>query len=117
GGVSVNKVARWDGLVWQDCSGGVGNGFDNYANAVCSWEGNLVATGQFFVASGHSLKYIAQWNGATWGLIGPGINEIVTRVAVYNGELIAAGGFVSANGTTVNKLVRWDGTAWQPFGS
>ncbi len=119
GGVTVNRVARWDGAAWQP----LGSGFDSgqvYALAVCN--GELFAGGSFTTAGGATVGRFARWDGAAWQALGTGadFNSNVLAVTAWDPDgggpaspQVVAGGLFTTPG---NCVTRWDGAAWQPFG-
>ncbi|MCX6984909.1 MAG: hypothetical protein NT118_09205, partial [Lentisphaerae bacterium] len=63
GGVSANRVAKWDGNSWS----ALGEGIDGTVYALaCDRSGNLYAGGIFSAAGGMAANYIAKWNGTAW---------------------------------------------------
>ncbi|HYF66166.1 MAG TPA: hypothetical protein VD886_25280, partial [Herpetosiphonaceae bacterium] len=58
GGVTVNRIARWDGSSWSALGGGM-NLFV-YALAVGS-DGSLYASGNFTTADGVTANRVARW--------------------------------------------------------
>src|SRR5207249_3332646 len=77
GGVTVNRVARWDGTAWSAVSGGM-NGevatlfvFDPDAEG--SLPAKLYAGGNFTLAGGVSTpNRVAAWDGTMWSTVGSG---------------------------------------------
>lgn len=128
GGVTVNHIARWDGVAWQLFGGGV----NGTVNALTKWDPDgegplptqLVAGGLFTAAGGVTLNGIARWDGAAWHPLGTGVNGFVNSLVNWDpdglgpspAQLVAGGHFISAGGVEVNGVARWDGTAWQAFG-
>jgi len=129
GGVTMNRVARWDGSAWQ----ALGAGMNNRVETLMSWDpdGNsplpaqLVAGGDFTTADGIEVNRIARWDGATWQPFGSGMNSRVWSLITWDpdgdgplpAQLVAGGSFTTAGGVTVNNVARWDGATWLPFGS
>jgi hypothetical protein len=138
GGVTVNGIARWDGAAWQPFA----NGFQvtNLIPTVYSlttWDpdgagpqpAQLVAGGNFLVASGVGVNRIARWDGSAWQPLGNGMTgagapwvlALTTWDPDGNGpqtaRLVAGGGFATAGTTTVNYIASWNGSAWQAFGT
>ena len=129
GGVTVNRIARWDGSSWQPFSGGM----LSHVRAVTTWDpdgegplpAQLVAGGSFITASGVTRNRIARWDGSTWQPFGSGMNNSVLALTTWDPdgpgplpvELVAGGEFGIADGVTVKLIARWNGSVWQPFGS
>ena len=84
GGVSANRVARWEGANWQPLGTGVTGGS---VWCVTEFNGELIAGGFFTTAGGVSVSNIARWNGTSWQAMGAGLNNFVWALAVHNGTL------------------------------
>ncbi len=121
-GVTMNRVAKYDGHVWT----ALGPGFSNSVNALYVWNNQLYAGGTF-TASGSggaavTCNRVARWTGSAWTSLGTGTNNglsgTVNALTAYNGELYVAGLFASAGTTTgVANIARWNGTSWNIVGS
>ncbi|MCC5823664.1 MAG: immunoglobulin domain-containing protein [Phycisphaerales bacterium] len=83
----------------------------------------LYAGGEFTVASGQVVNYIAKWDGSNWspltGSLGTGTNGRVKALTVFDdgtGAALYAGGvFALAGGQVVSRIAKWDGTDWSPL--
>jgi len=91
-------------------------------NALCVYDGKLIAAGNFQVAGCTLATNIASWDGSSWSPLGsvmwggyPG--PYVSTLAVYDNKLIAGGAFTTAGGVDANKIASWDGSSWSPLGS
>jgi uncharacterized repeat protein (TIGR01451 family) len=128
GGVTVNRIARWDGAAWSALSGPSGIGVDDSVGALAVYDDGsgeaLYAGGYFTTAGGVTVNRIAKWNGAAWsalpGISEPGVDGLeVHALAVYDDgsgkALYAAGSFTKAGGVTAYHVARWDGTSWSPL--
>jgi len=124
GGVTVNRIAKWDGTSWSS----LGSGIETVNGAVFALtafdDGNgpaLYAGGAFSDAGGVEVSGIAKWDGTAWSPLGSGVGGMVHALTVFDDgggpALYAAGAFITAGGVTVNHVARWDGTAWSPLGS
>ncbi len=98
GGVTCNRVARWNGVAWSP----MGAGFDSSVIDLLTLpNGDLVAGGYFTTADNLPCRSIARWDGAAWrpmpGVAG-GVNEFVWHLGlVGTTHLVAAGEFATAN--------------------
>jgi hypothetical protein len=133
GGVTVNRIAKWNGVAWSDLTGPSGTGVDDWVYALAVFDDGagpaLYAGGRFTTAGGVTANQIAKWNGGVWSpLIGPsgtGSDDWVRALAVFDDgsgpALYAGGDFALAGGVTVNRVSRWDGTGWSdltgPYGT
>lgn len=130
GATPVNRVAQWDGSVWQP----IGAGFaDNDGASLVVWDhdadpstpARLVAGG-FFTWSGTTMvNRIAVWDGESWHPLGDGFGATVRAVVAWNDDddpatsarLVAAGDFTTSGAETINRIAMWDGSAWQSLGT
>jgi len=129
GGVTVNRIARWDGSAWQP----LGSGMNASVDALTTWDpdgagplqAQLVAGGFFTTAGGMTRNRIARWDGSAWQSFGSGMSAIVRAATTWDSDgagplpaqLVAGGDFTTASGVSVNRIARWTGSAWQPLGS
>lgn len=115
GGVTANRIARWNGTSWS----GFGTGMNGSVFALTVLPGgNLVAAGSFTTAGGVPANRIARWNGATWTALGTGMDDLINAVTTLNnGDLVAGGRFSTAGGVAASRVARWDGTAWSALGA
>lgn len=112
-GMTVNRIARWNGSAWS----ALGAGLPGVVNSVTELAtGEIVAGGTFA-----SLGNVASWNGSTWVRVGAGLNggtnTVNSVVTLSNGRVAAAGTFTFSGPTPVPGVAQWDGVAWAPMGS
>ena len=112
-GFRVQRVARWDGALWQPIDPGLGFGGPLYAFTL--HEGDLIAGGFFDQAGTVPANGVARFNGTTWQALDTGISSPVLALVSTGRELIAGGGFYKAGGTDAICVARWDGVAWHPM--
>ena len=114
GGVLVNNVAQWNATSWSSA----GNGTNDYVNAACIYNGNLIIGGSFNQKIlGIPSNYIVVWNGSTYSTLGSGLkNGPVKALCVYNGNLIVGGSFDSAGGKPAHGIAQWNGISWDSLG-
>jgi hypothetical protein len=63
GGVTVNRVAKWDGGSWSALIGSSGTGMSSYVYALAvDSQDNLYAGGNFIAAGGVTVNRIAKWD-------------------------------------------------------
>ncbi len=121
GGVTVERIAKWDGQTWSPLGAGLGG----IAHALAVWDDGtgpaLYVGGQFTTAGGAPASRIAKWDGQTWTPLGEGTNQTVSHLIVFDDgtgpALYAAGGFTMAGGQPANRIAKWDGQNWTPLGS
>lgn len=107
GGVSANRVAKWNGTSWS----ALGAGTDGAVQSLTvDSSGNLYGGGAFTNAGGGAASRVAKWNGSSWSALGAGISVAPSVVALdAQGSL-----FVGASDSTSNaNLFSWDGSSWQ----
>jgi hypothetical protein len=117
GGVTANRIARWDGARWHPLSSGAngevfalkvyddGNGPALYAGGVFTRAGGVTGTNR-----------IAKWNGQQWSTVGGGTaGGSIWALEVYDdgsGEALYAGGNFGISGNPAQNIARWDGAQW-----
>lgn len=113
-GVSVNRIARFDGAAWQPLGGGLG-GAGRRIESLAS--GDLLVAGAFYDA-GHR-HVAALWNGSNWTMVGSPTREDVPEAlwatCEPNGDVIVAGTMLELGGLPVQNLARWSDGAWWPI--
>jgi hypothetical protein len=120
GGVTVNRVAKWNGSVWSP----LGTGMDNLVNAVAVFDDGsgsaLYAGGGFTTAGGITARNLAKWHGGAWSAMDSELNDWVETLVVFDdggGDALYAGGhFLFAGGTPANRVAKWNGCHWSPLG-
>jgi hypothetical protein len=127
GGVTANRIAKWDGTEWSPLTGPAGNGISGFVGALTTYDDGtgpaLYAGGLFEMAGGVPANNIAKWDGTEWsaldGPAGHGMNSIVLALTTYDDgtgpALYAGGSFIMAGGVSANNIAKWDGEAWSPL--
>jgi hypothetical protein len=69
GGVTANRIARWNGTTWQALGTGMSGGYYPYVLALAVYNGELIAGGGFTIttAGGQVSAYWARWGCADGG--------------------------------------------------
>lgn len=119
GGVPANRVARWDGSVWN----AMGGGFPAepgttpfFSDFAISPNGTIVLCGH---TSGGALAtgVVAEWNGTAWThLFGTTDGRAYSVLFNQSGDLVATGTFSIAGGVSASRVAVRLGGAWQPLG-
>ncbi len=131
GGVSANRIARWDGQSWSALGAGVsGSAFVIVAPfALASFDDgdgggpSLFVGGNFTHAGSKLVNYLAKWRAAGWSATGTGLNGDVRALAtidLLNGagpSLYVGGGFTSAGSVGLAHIARRQGRGWAPLGA
>lgn len=105
GGVSANRIARWDGVSWHAIGGGLSYAVESLTQLP---NGDLVAGG--FAAGNPSVM---RWDGVSWSAIGTVLTGRVLALTVMpNGDLIAGGSMMMPGNVAI---ACWDGTSWTTF--
>jgi hypothetical protein len=73
GGISVNRIAKWDGVEWSP----LGSGVNDAVNSIASVGSDLYTGGRFTTAGGISANRIAKWDGTNWLPLGLGLNDYI----------------------------------------
>ena len=118
GGVTVNRIAKWNSTsnTWS----ALGTGTNGTVFAL-AWDGTnhtLYAGGNFTTAGGVTVNLIAKWDGSTWSALGTGMSGNYINSLAWDGtNLYASGYFATAGGVTVNHIAKWNGNAWSALGT
>lgn len=127
-GITVNRIARYDGFGWSALAGPVGTGMNSSVQTVRGFPHDvnggprLFAGGTFAQAGGIDVSRVAQWNGSQWAALstpaGVGLPSHALSLGSFddgtgNGPAMYVGGwFPFAGDVEVNGIARWDGTGW-----
>ncbi len=106
GGVSANRVAKWNGTAWSALGSGITGdvGWQTVRALAILPAGDLVVGGGFNNAGGNWVNGLARWNGTSWvgtwgGVAGPPTYSGVFALLVRpNGDLVVGGAFSSVAG-------------------
>lgn len=114
GGVSANRIAKWNGSTWAP----LGSGVNGKVWALTVYDGDLYVGGEFTMAGGITMDFIAKWNGSIWLDDLGDMGSIVSSLTVYNNKLIIGGYFTDADGTPANHIVAFDdANGYVPLGA
>ncbi len=128
GGVTVGKVARWDGTAWSALGGGITTSSSTSVRVLVTYDDGLgggpalFAVGTFSHSSSSSppANNVAKWDGVSWSQVGAGVNGLALTAAVFDDgsgpALYVGGDEIHFGGPEGAALVRWDGTAWARAG-
>jgi hypothetical protein len=112
GGVTVNRIAKWDGQAWSNV-GGIGVVGTGTINALAAIGNNLYAGGTFTNLCGVPANRVAKWNGTNWSALGSGTTFSATTgpvlaLASVGPDLYVGGTFRTAGGKPSYYLARWN---------
>jgi hypothetical protein len=100
---------RWDGATWQPIGAGGWNSMNTAVHAMAiDAAGGLYAGGDFSMAGGQPVRYVATWDGAAWQQMG----DIGHRF--FDLHFDPAGNLWAAGHTFI---ARWDGASWFTVGA
>lgn len=126
GGITVGKIAGWDGQDWFSLDGGVGGGLVPVVSALAvlgdSANQSLIVGGEFAIAGKTDVNNIAQWDGQSWSALNAGLDASVFALTVFTDpdtqsqDLFVGGSFTTAGGISANRIARWDGSQWFALG-
>lgn len=124
GGVSVNRVARWNGSAWSALGQGV-NASMLSLEVFDDGRGDgpaLYAGGSFTSASGVPASRVAKWNGSSWSPLGGGVDNSVQALAAFDDSsgagprLFVGGDLMSSDGIATSRISAWNGATWGVLG-
>lgn len=114
--LAANRIASWDGSVWDTLSSGLfGNSSACYT--LTSWNNFLAVGGRFVKAGGIDCDKVALWNGSSWNSINTGNNVNsgfgrVNSLGSFGKKLYAGGNYTSIGGALALGLSVYDGQFW-----
>ena len=123
GGISANRIAKWNGSSWSALGSGIGSGLytDIVFSTIVDNSNNLLyVAGSFNTAGGITANNIAVWNlnSSTWSSIGTGSNGRINSLALDNNNNLYVGGlFTNIGGVSANYIAKWDGSSWSSLSS
>ena len=123
GGVTVNRIAKWNGATWTPLGPALSGPVTSFAFFDDHSGGGeaLFVGGSFTTIGSVNANHIAKWNGTNWVALGNGLNSDVYCLAVFNdgqgASLYAGGRFTNASGIAANSIAKWNGTNWSAVGS
>ncbi len=101
GGVSANKIAKWNGSTWSAMGQGFdANGIDEYVKSATVWNGIFFAGGAYTQAEGNPMNYIAQWYEAPSNPPVAAINSSASSVC--------AGSCINFSDNSTNSPTSWN---------
>ncbi|WP_339654774.1 PQQ-dependent sugar dehydrogenase [uncultured Maribacter sp.] len=121
GGVSANRIARWNGANWS----ALGTGTSGFVQAIASIGDYLYMGGNFAIAGNKTVNRIARFNknNESWESLGNGLSGNVNTIT-SNGTYIYVGGSFSTasdDGNVdkiVNNIARWSAdNGWEALGT
>ena len=124
-GITVNRVARWDGTSWSALGSGLRTSSAGSVDALKVFDDGtgpkLHAGGSFTLSGAATVRYVAKWTGSAWVEVGGNLNGQVLALGVHDAgsgaQLYATGAFTTSGATTYNRIARLSGSSWTPMGS
>jgi len=112
-GVTVNRIVKWNGTSWSPLGNGLPSPIGQLGGITLAADGpDLIATGDFTLASGGPADRIARWNGTSWSAMGTGLNAAATGLAPAGGDVFVGGPFTTAGCNQSPYFARWRQTSW-----
>jgi hypothetical protein len=116
GGISANRVAKWDGKNWSAVGDGFANGLVWKLAVYNDGTGDaLYAFGTFTASGATPINRMAKWNGTSWEQWGGGANGTVFNALRIAGDpgvgdaLVVSGQFTTIGTDTRNRIAAFDG--------
>jgi trimeric autotransporter adhesin len=108
-------ITMYDGTSWVPLGAGLGAVADGSfgVKSVRTYNGRLIAGGDFWTSGTATVEGIAEWDGAKWMPFGGGVHDAgisagnVRSLAEYQGELLAKGKFRSAGQVVSEDFARF----------
>jgi hypothetical protein len=126
-GEPVGYVAWFDGESWRPLGLGVNaqptcwcdHSYTYpcpWVRTLTTWDGRLVAGGDFTEAGGRAASRVASWDGSTWSALGEGLDGSARVMLAHDDALVVGGAFGSAGGNPASNVARWNGSTWEALG-
>ena len=116
GGISANRVAKWDGKNWSAVGSGFANGIVWKLTVFNDGTGDaLYAFGTFTASGATPMNRMAKWNGTSWEQWGGGANGTVFNALQITGDpgvgdaLVVSGQFTTVGTDTRNRIAAFEG--------
>jgi len=107
-----NNIARYDGVTWDDLSGGISGVSSPVYSVVFDMavhNGYLYVAGSFNKAGGIPANGIARWDGVSWCSLDGEFDNIISSIAFFQDTLYIAGGFHTIDSDSIRFIARWTG--------
>ena len=108
GGANANRVAWWNGTIWQPFGSGIDSGFVEALMPLPN--GDLMVGGSFLHVGGGPSSGLARWNGSAWAPFGPGAARVADLTMAHNGDVLAAGAFTTVGAEASKSVARFTTT-------
>ncbi len=110
GGITVNGVAKWNGVAWDSAGA-----YQELVGPMCFAKFN----NELYMGGGAGIaKYEdSLWTSVEapiWGSFGIG-SGVIYSMCVYNNSLVVGGIFDTIGGVAAKNIARWDGQNWSAF--
>ncbi|HRS72693.1 MAG TPA: hypothetical protein P5175_12705 [Anaerohalosphaeraceae bacterium] len=113
GADSVNFIAAWDGLNWDNLGNGASE-FGYAMNTAIDFESKLIINADFQL--GYDTCWLYMWNGNSWNCQDSAApNSRLMGLTIIEDTLYACGWMDSIGSTPVTGLARWDGNTWSGY--
>jgi hypothetical protein len=113
GGLTVNKIARWNGTAWDSLGSGAIYGAPVFS--ITKFQGKIFASSVFDNFPSSNQNWLYWWNGNRWDTLDVRINQEVATFKEYNNNLYLGGLFSKIGTQDANFIARYDGTNFYPI--
>jgi uncharacterized delta-60 repeat protein len=124
GGMTANRVAKWDtvGRMWTPLGFGFQAGVSGEVKAIEVIGSDVYVAGSLSTAGGNPASGVAKWNSLTmnWSAVGSGMFPVmVESLAAMGGNLYAGGSFSEIGGVQASNVAKWSPTSgqWSALGA
>jgi hypothetical protein len=117
-GQPVNRIMKYNGIVWKPLNGGITIA-ENHTGGIermIVYKNELILYAPGALLAGSTpVKGIVSWNGSNWGALGEISHAYLTSMIVYNDELYVFGN-LAVPGNTMKNIVKWNDSDWIQVG-
>lgn len=117
GNIQAEKIACFDGNIWEALGCGLEQGF---IYDMIAYQGELYVTGDFDEIGCVPANNIARWDGENWNDVDGGLtgdDPVGFTLEIYNDELYVGGFFEMAGNVNAINAAKWNGLEWAAIGS
>jgi len=124
GGMTVSRLAKWDGSEWTDVPGADGE-IRALLPTALGGVPEMFICGRFVEGDVLSLNNIGRFDGNQWEKVGHGTNESIQSLVAWDvdgagplpRQVYAGGDFTQSGASALNRIASWNGSTWSALGA